>query len=269
LLTLVPTPIGNLQDLSQRALKALENADIFLCEDTRVTKKLLTLLKEKYKIEFKPTKFISFHEHNQNQFLSKIDPSFFNQNVVYVSDAGMPGVSDPGSKLIKYCQDNSIDYDVLPGPSAAITAFAASGFEESRFTFFGFLPRKDRLSLLENVLENPYVSILYEAPHRLIKLLEETAKLDENREIFLAKELTKKYQRFYKGIVKDILEELRKTDIKGEWVVVISPGRALVKSSISIQDIISLDIPKKEKAKLLSKITNKSVKEWYEELIGY
>ena len=182
----------------------------------------------------------------------------------------MPAVSDPGAALVKYCQDNSIKYDVLPGPSAAVTAFAASGFEESKFTFFGFLPRsgKERENQLKKVLSNPYVSILYEAPHRLLKLLEEIARKDPERDLFLAKELTKKYQKFYKDSAKKLFENLKYENVKGEWVVVISPGKPLSESLLSIEDILSLDIPKKQKAKLLSKISGKTPKEWYEKLIS-
>jgi len=269
LLILLPTPIGNLEDITIRALKALENADIFLCEDTRVTKKLLNLLKEKFSITIKSSKFISFHEHNQYEFLNSITPSFFDKVVVYVSDAGMPGISDPGASLVKYCQKNSIKYEVLPGPSAAITAFVASGFEEGKFTFYGFLPHKgkEREESLNEILNNKHISILYEAPHRILKLLEEISKKEPNKKLFLAKELTKKYQKFYKDTAQNLVQILKKENIKGEWVVVVSSQKKPEYNPSLVDDILKLDIPKKQKAKLLSKITPKSAKEWYEELI--
>ena len=138
MLTLVPTPIGNLSDISKRAIEALNEADIVFCEDTRVTKKLLSLLQ----IDLNKT-FIAMHSHNENEIISKIDVSIFDKNVVYVSDAGMPGISDPGSKLIQFAQENNIKYDVIPGANALLTAFVASGFE-GEFTFFGFLPHKGK-----------------------------------------------------------------------------------------------------------------------------
>lgn len=269
MLRLVPTPIGNIEDITLRAIKALEDADIFLCEDTRVAKKLINLLKERFSLKIKTSKYISVHQHNVDKFLSQIEPSFFNQNIVYASDAGMPGISDPGSELIKYCIKNDIKYDVLPGASAFVIAYVASGYEGG-FTFFGFLPSKgkERNEELQKVLNHPYISILYEAPHRLLKLLKEMSEFDSQREIFLAKELTKKYQKFYKDSVRNILETLQKETIKGEWVVIIPPKKKIMKESlISKKDILKLGIPKKDKAKLLSKLTEKSVKECYQELI--
>ncbi|WP_281951517.1 16S rRNA (cytidine(1402)-2'-O)-methyltransferase [Nitrosophilus kaiyonis] len=270
MLQLIPTPIGNLEDISIRALKAFENADIFLCEDTRVTKKLLNLLKNRFNINIKSSKFISFHEHNQKNFLKNIDKDFFSQNVVYVSDAGMPGISDPGALLVKFCQENDIEYDVLPGPTALTTAYAASGFESSEFSFYAFLSHKsqERVKKLSQIMQNSHPSILYEAPHRLIKLLEEIVNIDPQRELFLAKEITKKHQKFFKNRAYELLEILKNENIKGEWVVIISPSKEKTAiTNLDINDILNLDISKKEKAKLLSKITDKSVKEWYQELI--
>lgn len=270
MLRFVPTPIGNIADISHRALGALEEADIFLCEDTRVTKQLLSILKERYEITLKQNvEFFSLHSHNEERFLDSVDMKMFEKNVVYVSDAGMPAVSDPGAKLVAFAQKNSIEYDVLPGSNAVLTAYAASGFEATQFLFFGFLPHKgkEREQKLLQALCNGYVTILYEAPHRLEKLLKEIDKLAPVRELFLAKELTKKFQTYYKGCAKELLERLHKK-IKGEWVVVIDKSETLnTPSAISVDEILELDIPKKQKAKLLSKITQKSVKEWYDEFL--
>lgn len=270
MLTFVPTPIGNIEDITFRAIKALEDADIFLCEDTRVTKKLLKILVDRFSIKLKSNSFISFHEHNQDSFLSTINLSFFDKNIVYLSDAGMPSISDPGVKLVQFCQKNSIKYDILPGANAAIVAFVASGFD-GEFTFFGFLPSKgsDRKKRINTILNHKFFSIVYEAPHRLLKLLEEIKNIDQDRLIFVAKELSKKYQEFYKDRVDLIFNMLSSKNIKGEWVVVISPKKdQSLQNSLTKEDILPLDIPKKQKAKLLSKITAKSAKEWYEELIS-
>jgi len=261
LLTLVPTPIGNLSDISKRAEEALLNADIIFCEDTRVTKKLLNLLQ----INYSNKTFYSMHSHNESEILKKIDKNIFEQNVVYVSDAGMPGISDPGSKLIQYAQQNSIEYDVIPGANAVLTALVASGFE-GEFTFFGFLPHKgnERSKKLNEVIHHDKIAVLYESPHRIEKLLSEIKELIPERMVFFAKELTKKHQTFIKDYVKNI--EL--TNTKGEWVVVFDKG---VKNNIitfTYEDIMSLKLHPKEKAKLLSQISDKSTKEIYNEIIN-
>jgi len=261
LVTFTPTPIGNLDDISKRALLALQNAKIIFCEDTRVTKKLLNLLNIPLNKEF-----ISMHSHNEDKVLAKLNPEILNStDCVYVSDAGMPGISDPGAKLVKYCQENNIKYTVLPGPNAAITAFAASGFEGD-FCFFGFLPHKgnERSERLNEVINSGKIAILYESPHRIEKLLKELKSLIPENEIFLAKELTKIHETYIKGKVKEI--ELQNT--KGEWVVVINTAKKNKKLELSYEDILNLSLPPKEKSKLLAKISDKSAKEIYKELIN-
>ena len=242
---------------------------MILCEDTRVAKKLLMLLAQKYTVDFEKKRYIALHEHNQQAFLQKITPDFFSQDVVYMSDAGMPAISDPGALLVEYAQINNIPYTVLPGPSAAITAYAASGMNETKFCFFGFLPHKgkERQMTLQNVLEQESNVILYEAPHRLLKLLGEICAIDPDRELFLAKELTKKYERYYWGRAKELKEQLQNESIKGEWVVIIKKSATSSQQcTLLLDDIINLSLPKKEKAKLLAKVTQKSIKEWYETL---
>ena len=269
MLKLVPTPIGNIGDISLRAIEALSGADTLLCEDTRVTKKLLHILKERYNTTFKENQeFISLHSHNEKSFVEKLEPSFFEQNVVYVSDAGMPGVSDPGQVLVRYCIDNSIEYDVLPGANALLSAFVASGFVETQMLFFGFLDHKgsSRGAGLQKALYSGYTTILYESPHRLEKLLLEIDKEDEKRELFLAKELTKKFQNYFHGTAKEILKKLDK-NYKGEWVVVIKAAQSQISSAISQNDILALDLPKKTQAKLICKITGENTKECYNRLL--
>lgn len=268
MLTLVPTPIGNISDISLRAMDVLRQADILLCEDTRVTKKLLHILKERYSLETKEQSFISLHSHNEQAFIDKIEPSFFDVNVVYVSDAGMPGISDPGQLLVRYCQENEIEYDILPGANALLTAFVASGFVNTQMLFFGFLPHKgkERSNALQSALHNGYTTVLYEAPHRLEKLLKELAVEVPKRRIFLAKELTKKYQKYFFANAEEISRQIPKEMIKGEWVVVIESGEAR-ESSLSEKDILDLEIPKKTAAKLISKITGENIKACYQRLL--
>jgi len=262
-LILVPTPLGNLEDITFRALEALKNASIILCEDTRVTKRLLMLLSQKYSFPIQSKKFISFHEHNQDQFLQKLEPSFFDKDVVYVSDAGMPAISDPGAKLVLFAQKHNIPYTVLPGASAVVTAYAASGFLEKEFCFLGFLPHKGRENAIKELLESKKNVIVYEAPHRLLELLKQISKLEPSRTLFLAKEISKKFETYYKGSAQELYGELQKEKIKGEWVVVIKKREGSKEVCLKEEDILKLSLPLKEKAKLLSLLGERSTKEWY------
>ena len=261
MVTFTPTPIGNLEDISKRALSALENAEIIFCEDTRVTKKLLNL----YNIPLNKT-FISMHSHNEDKIISKLNKDdLITKNCVYVSDAGMPGISDPGSKLVQFCQKENIPYTVIPGANAALTAYVASGFE-GEFCFFGFLPHKgkEREEKLLKILQNDKISILYESPHRIEKLIDELKKYAPERVCFLAKELTKVHETFIKEKAKNIKLE----NTKGEWVVVIDKGEKSKKLELGYEDILALNLPLKEKSKLLAKISDKSPKEIYKELLN-
>ncbi len=239
-----------------------------MCEDTRVTKKLLQLLSQRENLEFKCTDFKSYHSHNEQQVLKTLTQEDFKKNIVYVSDAGMPCVSDPGATLVQYAIENKLAYDVLPGANAVLTAFAMSGFSNTEFTFFGFLAHKgkERREKLLQVMQSSTLPILYESPHRLLKTLEEIKNIDENRIIFLAKEITKLHQKTYKNSALNLFEIFKKENIRGEWVIVIEPtnfqGQNLV-----ISDIESLDLAPKVKAKLIAKMTGKNVKEIYQQYL--
>ncbi len=269
MITFIPTPIGNPQDITIRAMKLFEKATLFFCEDTRQTKRLLRLLEERFDMTYPEAEFISFNEHNGavriEEFASVLDA----KEIVYVSDAGMPVISDPGQLLVAYCQAQGLKYDVLPGASAVTTAYAASGFEEGKFLFYAFLPHKgkERASALSEAMNNGYNTVLYESPHRLEKLLHEILAEDGERELFLAKEISKKYQNYYRGTAKELNETFKELTIRGEWVVVISAKKSSEKS-FSFAEVLKLDLPPKPKAKLLSQLSDKSVKEWYETLIS-
>ena len=272
MLTFVPTPIGNIGDISFRTLEVLKDTELILCEDTRVAKKLLHLLGSKYEQEFPNFDFISLHSHNEKKFLedsSNIE-LLKSKNSIYMSDAGMACISDPGALLVEYCLKNKIEFDVLPGANAILTAFASSGFNTTEFTFFGFLPHKgnDRKAKLDRVIINQNLSILYESPHRLQKLLKELAELIPHRTIFLTKELTKKFQTRYKGKSIEIYETLKNEEIKGEWVVVIENEDKGTGGVITKEDIMALDLAPKQKAKLISKLTGENVKDIYNSLIS-
>jgi len=267
MITLIPTPIGNLYDITVRAMRMFEQAEIFLCEDTRETKKLLRLLEERLGMGLPQADFYSFHEHNGEERLRELGDVLREKNVVFVSDAGMPAISDPGQVLVAWAQEQGVAYDVLPGPSAVVTAYAASGFEGGDFRFFGFLPHKGkaRQSRLDEVLSGPADAILYEAPHRLEKLLDALVAADADREIFAAKELTKRYQRYYRGSAAAVREQILSETIRGEWVVVIR-GKEGTRKTLTLEAVLRLDLPPKPKAKLLAQLSDMSVKEWYEEL---
>jgi len=271
MLTFIPTPIGNPQDITIRALQEFEKSTLFLCEDTRETKRLLRILEERFNFNYPEVEFLSFHEHNGAERLVEVAERLKDEQVVYVSDAGMPIISDPGQILVAYCQENSLPYDVLPGGTAVTTAYAASGFKEGNFLFYAFLPQKgsERSSALVELMNKPENIVLYEAPHRIEKLITEIVQVDEQREVFFSKELTKKFQNYYKGSAQKILEMFKNKTInpKGEWVVVISAKKEKAKA-LYVDDILNFDLQPKVKAKLLAKLTDKSVKEWYSELIS-
>jgi len=267
MLTLIPTPIGNISDITYRTLETLTSCELILCEDTRVTKQLLNILKTRYNLELNNIKIVSFHEHNGKERLEQIGNSLKDLKVVYMSDAGMPVISDPGQLLVDFCQKEAIEYDVLPGASVAPLIYAASGFKSGKFYFYGFLPNrgKERKEELHSILSNGLDTILYEAPHRIEKLAKEICEIDENRALFVAKELTKKHQKYYKLSAKEFLQKLKVDSTKGEWALVIE-GKESKDETLNLSEILSLDMPPKPKAKLMAKLTGKSVKECYENL---
>lgn len=268
MVTFVPTPIGNLEDITLRALKALEAAQTVFCEDTRVTGMLFKLLNERHGCHIHPKRYISLHAHNEAKRLQDIDPALFGEPCVYVSDAGMPGISDPGEKLLAYCIQKAIPYDILPGPSAVLPGYLHSGFGSGRFLFYGFLPHKgkERSSALESLLGCGYDVVLYESPHRLMKLANDLAGMAPERTVSFAKELSKKHQQVWRGSAKEVETALGAADTRGEWVVVLAAGSECIDAGIVAQAIAKLDVAPKEAAKAMAAITGKSTKACYETL---
>lgn len=264
MLLLVTTPIGNLEDITLRALKALNGAEIILSEDTRIASKLFSFYEERALIDKKERKFTAFHSHNEKEFLENTTPDFFRQNVVFVSDAGMPCVSDPGSLLVKYAQGNGIAYDLIPGVSAGVSAYAMSGFEDSRYLFMGFLPhtKKERANILQEVLFSGYTLVMYESPKRVVQLIEEVAEFDPQREVFAIKELTKLHQKFFKNSAENLLQALGEQNLKGEWCVVVEPKKEAIRS-LSYSQIESLSLPPKAMAKIEAFFSGGDVSEIY------
>lgn len=271
MLSFVPTPIGNLGDITIRSLERLASSETVFCEDTRVSKQLFRLFEERYP-QFFPQKdrvFISLHHHNEDKVLKNIDLDIFQKDSVYVSDAGTPGISDPGVTLLNFAVKEDIEIDVLPGATALTVASLLSGFADRKLLFWGFLPHKgkDRENELNLVLSNGYSTVIYESPHRIEKLLSELQTVEPDREIFVAKELTKKFEKRYRGSADEIAEKLKSENLKGEWIVVLKGVDSKNRSAISKADIEKLNIPPKEKAKLLSKMTGETVKDIYNSLI--
>jgi 16S rRNA (cytidine1402-2'-O)-methyltransferase len=217
ILYLVSTPIGNLEDITFRAVRILKEADIILAEDTRVTGRLLT----HYEIK---NRLVSYHTYNEEQRIPQIIQSLREgQHIALVSDAGTPGISDPAHKLVKAAIRANIAIVPVPGATAAITALVASGLPTNRFVFEGFLPKKKgRQTTLKFLNEEPGTIILYETAPRLQKTIEDIVEHCGNRYIVVSRELTKKFEEFTRGYAKNLLDEFKTRRLKGEMVLLIA-----------------------------------------------
>lgn len=223
IIRIVATPIGNLEDLTFRALRTLKESDFILCEDTRVTRKLL----DHYDIK---TPTISYHQHSGDLKVDKIISLLREgKNLALVTDAGTPGISDPGGKLVSILREEfgvEILIESVPGVSALGAAISISGSGFDRFLFLGFLPhKKGRQTMLREIMASDYPVVLYESKHRIIKLLEEleVIRAEQELKIMVARELTKMHESFYSGSAVSILEEIKSdpNNLKGEFVVLI------------------------------------------------
>jgi 16S rRNA (cytidine1402-2'-O)-methyltransferase len=216
-LYVVPTPIGNLGDITLRALQVLKAVDVILAEDTRTSRHLL----HHYAIE-KPLE--SFHAFNEHQriagLISRLQKG---ERMALISDAGTPGISDPGFLIIRAAQQHNIAVQCLPGPTAFVPALIKSGLPCDRFVFEGFLPhKKGRLSRIKYLADEPRTLIFYESPHRLIKTLEQLAEhFGSNRPASVSRELTKHFEETRNGTLGELLESFRQTGVKGELVIVV------------------------------------------------
>jgi 16S rRNA (cytidine1402-2'-O)-methyltransferase len=265
-LYIVPTPIGNLEDITLRALRILKEVDIIACEDTRVSQKLLN----HYDIH---TKLISYHKFNEKQKTQYVtDFLIQGQNVALISDAGTPIISDPGSELVKAAVENNIKVIPIPGASAAITALSAVGCENTEFVFVGFLPKSknDKENLLSKYRE--ITTIFYESPNRLVKTLSELDEIFGNITVTVTRELTKIFEEIKTATVKELAEYYTQKPPKGEITAIIPPVKkeaAIIDAEIlnkihclkkegygskEISKIISLifDIPKNDLYKIVS-----------------
>ena len=216
-LYLVPTPIGNLEDMTYRSINILNTVEVIFSEDTRVTLQLLNHFDIKKKL-------IALHDHNEDSEKEKVLEYLENgKSVAIVTDRGTPIISDPGYKTVKYVTDNGYDVVGLPGANAFVPALITSGIEPSPFMFYGFLNSKDskRKTELENLKFCKYTIIFYEAPHRIKKTMEEILEIFGDRQVSLSREISKKFESIYRGNISDLLPTL--DNIKGEFVIVVSP----------------------------------------------
>ena len=256
ILYMVGTPIGNLNDVSQRALNILKNVSLVACEDTRQTKKIMN----KFNIS---NQLISFNRHNSSIKTPKIVKYLKEgKSIAIVSDAGMPGICDPGEEIARSVKSEGIDIICVPGACAAITALVSSGLPSSSFVFEGFLPKKkiDRDKILLEISKNEKTTVIYESPKRLQKLLNELLELcGSEREIMVARELTKKFEEHIGNNIKNVMDFFKDKDIIGEITVVVkgikkrdlNPDKYIIKKDLN--DLMNAGLSLSAASKYLSK----------------
>ena len=216
-LFIVPTPIGNLADITLRAIETLQHVDSILCEDTRTS----SILLKKYNIN-KPLQ--SFHQHNEHKLYSHIVKKLKDgATMALISDAGTPGISDPGFLLVRACLEEGIAIQTLPGPTAFVPALINSGFPSDQFVFLGFLPhKKGRQTAVKKIAKESKTAILYESPHRLLKLLTQLKEfIDDQRRISVSREISKIHEETFTGTCEELIMHFGQKDVKGELVIII------------------------------------------------
>ncbi|MBD2300170.1 16S rRNA (cytidine(1402)-2'-O)-methyltransferase [Nostoc sp. FACHB-87] len=266
-LYVVGTPIGNLEDITFRAVRILQTVDLIAAEDTRHTGKLLQHFQVK-------TPQISYHEHNRNSRIPEIlEHLNHGKAIALVSDAGMPGISDPGYELIKACIDAGIKVVPIPGASAAITALSAAGLPTDKFAFEGFLPPKaqQRREYLETLQTESRTLIFYESPHRLTDTLQDlAAAFGDERQIVLARELTKLYEEFWRGTIADAIAHYQQREPQGEYTLLVAgtpatqPLLTETQLKAELQQLIRQGISRSQASRQLAKFTSLSRREVYQ-----
>ncbi len=216
-LYIVPTPIGNLEDMTFRAVRVLKEVDAILAEDTRVTSKLLN----HYNIN---NKLISHHQHNEHKTTNRIVEDIQNGTTyALVSDAGTPAISDPGFYLTRACVEAGIEVDCLPGATAFVPALVNSGFPCEKFQYIGFMPhKKGRQTIAKQIADEPKTTVLYESPHRVIKTLNLFLEfLGDTRKVSISREISKKFEETVRGTIPDLIKHFENKAPKGEFVMVV------------------------------------------------
>ena len=219
-LFIVPTPIGNLEDITFRAIATLKSVNLILAEDTRISLKLLNNYKIQNNVE-------SYHMHNEHKKLISIIEKLNNGlEIALICDAGTPGISDPGFLLVRECIKNNIEIECLPGATALIPALVNSGLPSDRFSFEGFLPvKKGRTKRLKELADENRTVIFYESPHRILKTLNDlSTHYNEDSRVSISRELTKMYEENFRGTIKESIEYFQKNKPKGEFVIILSPN---------------------------------------------
>jgi 16S rRNA (cytidine1402-2'-O)-methyltransferase len=268
LLYLVATPIGNLEDITFRAVRLLKESDVIACEDTRQTRKLL----DHYGIQ-KPT--VSYHEHNEAERTAELLERLRAGTVVaLVSDAGMPLVSDPGYRLVRAAIDAGVRVEPVPGPSAVLTAVAASGLPTEAFYFGGFLPAKtgQRLKTLEALADESATLVFYEAPHRILETLEAVVEAMGERSVVVARELTKIHEEFLRGTASAVRAQLAARDsVKGEITLLIGRPVALpvdeTPAAEAVQALVKSGVSRMDAIKQVARRRGVSKREVYEQVL--
>ncbi len=219
-LFIVPTPIGNLEDITFRAIATLKSVNLILAEDTRTSLKLLNNYKIQNNVE-------SYHMHNEHKKLISIIEKLNNGlEIALICDAGTPGISDPGFLLVRECIKNNIEIECLPGATALIPALVNSGLPSDRFSFEGFLPvKKGRTKRLKAIADENRTVIFYESPHRILKTLNDlSTHYNEDSRVSISRELTKMHEENFRGTIKESIEYFQKKKPKGEFVIILSPN---------------------------------------------
>ena len=264
-LYIVATPIGNLGDISERAVEILKQVDLIAAEDTRHSKTLL----ERFGIN---TKACAYHEHNEEQRTSKlIEQLIGGESIALISDAGTPLINDPGYRLVAAAHDNGIQVVPIPGPSAIITALSASGLPTNKFIFEGYLPAKSeaRKKCIQELTSESRTLIFYEAPHRILGLISDMCEiLGAERRVTIARELTKQFEQIVRDSVSEINAKLKNGEIKikGEFVVILEGAQEVSVAdteALRINQILSEKLSPKDAAGLTAKITGKKKNEVY------
>ena len=251
-LYIVGTPIGNLRDITIRAVETLRAADLIACEDTRHTKILL----DKYSIKTPTTSYHKFNIRAKTGFI--IDQLKQGKKVALVSDAGMPGISDPGQELVRSAASESIKVEVIPGASALISALSVSGLKTDRFAFEGFLPAKpsSRKKFLQALANEERTIVLYEAPHRIVKTLEDLKEFFGDRNICIARELTKKFEEVSRGRISELMKKFSSSRPKGEFVIVIEGEKSVEKVKVDpeilVRDLVAAGISRSNAVKIVA-----------------
>lgn len=252
---IVATPIGNLGDISKRALEVLQSADVVACEDTRVTKKLFNLLGLDTHKEF-----LRLEDHNEAEQSQKLVEKALSGHVIaQVSDAGSPLISDPGYKLIRACKKNGVDVYAIPGPCALICALQLSGLPTNSFMFAGFIPNKDkaRKDVFQKLQHIDTTLIFYETSNRLLKSLSAMSDVFKEREVSVAREITKIYEECKNGTAAELFSYYSENEPKGEIVVMVAPPSKQPLADINIEDIVRQELQENSLKTAVKNIVNK------------